>query len=68
MRAPPGAGNVVGAMTHQYTLPKVTEIARSMGVSRRTLYHWIDSGQLEQAAQLSEQALSKMNAIDPNAV
>ena len=23
------------------------EIARSMGVSRRTLYHWIDTGQLE---------------------
>src|ERR1700722_18040347 len=23
------------------------EIARLMGISRRTLYHWIDSGQLE---------------------
>jgi len=23
------------------------EIARSLGVSRRTLYYWIDSGQLE---------------------
>jgi transposase-like protein len=23
------------------------EIARSMGISRRTLYHWINAGQLE---------------------
>jgi hypothetical protein len=27
MRQAREAGNVVGAMTHQYTLPKVTEIA-----------------------------------------